>query len=403
MTSSLLVSDHRAGWWRSVSTDCLLEPLPPARPATLAEHAGVLRLPLGAPARAVFADDARGALVVVRGASSVEEIPLAIPAEHLACDGSGRHVVCTTGAGASWEPWSDLVTIADLETGESLRCRVRVGEPGVAVVDGEEEHEPVVVLRHRQPGAVETIGLAAIRAAGPHCPVVRGVSLALEGDLGHGDALDRKGGVLYCATEAGLERVRITGGGSLERLVTWPWPVEGRAYFLRLDPVRRELVAALRGGPAGPTRWQHWRNHVATWRLDEESVDVEATDDGLVFRPDVLDGHVAWTVVHPDGDRLHHRRPDGQTLSTELPAMSAAPRPGATPWDAVDGRSAQRRALALLDGRRTAVTRGGDGELSIVEDGEITTTVSLETPVDEGGHLTLLPGSPPELVDGIGR
>lgn len=401
MTPYLLLADHRAGCWWSLPAASPTAVLPPARRATLAEHAGVLRLPAGAPARAVLADDARGALVVVRHDGVADELPAAIPAEHLACDATGRYVACTTGLGASGEPWSDLVTVADLATGEVLRFRVRVGEPGVAIV-GDETTGPVVVLRHREPGAVEAIPLASIRAAGAHCPVVRGELLPLAGDHGHGDALDQRTGVLHCATETGIERVQVAGG-ALRRLATWPWPVEGRAWFLRLDPVRRQLLAALRGGPQDPSLWPAWRNHVARWDIDAGAVEVWPTGDGLVFRPDLLDDHVAWTVVHPDGDQLLHRDPTGRITTTALPAMSAGPRPGATPWDPVEGRPAQRRAVALLDGSRTAVTRGGDGQLHVVEGGRIIVTLEVGTPLDEGGHLAFLPAEPPALVDGIGR
>lgn len=403
MTPLLLLADHRAGWWRTLPTDDLAAPLPAAHRATLAEHAGVLRLPYGAPARAVLADDARGALVALLADGRTREIPAAIPAEHLACDASGRYIACTTGLGASWEAWSDLVTVADLADGEAFRFRLsRVGEPGIVVAGGDSGTEPVLVLRHREPGAVEAIPLSTARATGPHCPRIEGNLLPLVGDFGHGDALDRATGVLHCATEAGIERVRVDGV-RLERLPTWPWPVAGRAFFLRLDPLRRTLVAALRGGPEEPGRWPEWKNHIACWSLEDGSVTVTATGAGLVFRPDTLGGHIAWTVVHPDGDRLCRREPDGTVASTALPAMSAGPRPGATPWDPVEGRPAQRRSLALLDDDRAAVTRGGDGELHVIEGGRITTTIALDSPLDEGGHLALLPAIAPAHVDGVGR
>lgn len=408
-THHLLLADHRAGWWRRIplsgTSAPAVEDLPDPAVATLAEHAGVLRLPAGGSARAVFADDARGALVVLDAQGATREIPAAIPAEHLATDPRGRYVACTTGLGASWEPWSDLLTLADLHRGAAYRVRLgRTGEPGVAIVAAAlaGAEGPTVLVRHRLPGAVEALDVATIRTAGPHCPRVHGPRLALSGDHGHGDALDPRTGVLHCATEAGIERVALVDG-ELRKLPTWPWPVEGRAYFLRVDPTARRLVASLRGGPDDPTQWQRWRNHVASWSLDDGGVEVVATGDGLVFRPDVLDGDVAWTVVHPDGDRLLRRGSDGRTAVTDLPPLSAGPRPGQTPWDPVAGRPAQRRAVALLDAHRTAVTRGGDGELHVVRAGRLTGTVRLETPLDEGGHLALLPGEPAAETDGIGR
>lgn len=396
MTSPLLLADHRAGWWRVLSDDG--EPLTDPAPAHLAEHAGVLRLPGTAPGglRALFADDRAGTLVGVGGALAV---PVAIPAEHLAADPEGRYVACSTGLGASFTPWSDLLTVADLRTGAVTRVRVRVGEPGVVVVRDVETGVPTVVLRHREPGEVEAIPVPAVLAAGPHCPVVRGARLATTGDLGHGDAVDPVTGVVHLATEAGIERF-VVADGTPRRQETWPWPAPGRAYFLRFDPATRRVVAALRAGD-DPRAWHTWRNHVATWAPDG-TPDVAATGDGLVFRPDVHAGTLAWTVVHPDGDRLVVAGPDG-TRETELPAMSAGPRPGATPWDAVEGRPAQRRAVALLGPATAAVTRGGDGELHLVGPGGITRTVAVGSPLDEGGHLAALAAAPPAEVDGIGR
>ncbi|PZR53742.1 hypothetical protein DNL40_06360 [Xylanimonas oleitrophica] len=400
MDIPLLLADHRAGSWSVL--DGTGSPLVSGA-ATLAEHAGVLRLPAGAPggARAVFADDALGTLVVLDDAGA-RRVPVAIPAEHLACDASGRYVVATTGMGASWEPWSDLVTVVDLADPDgttAVRVRVRTGEPGVAVVPDTATGELFVVLRHRQPGEAEAIPLSTILAAGPHCPAVRGETVPLTGDLGHGDAADQRTGMVHLATEAGIERLRVRGG-HLERLETWPWPVPGRAYFLRLDPAEGVIVGSLRGGAPDPTRWHTWTNHVARWSLDGD-VDVTATGEGLVFRPDVHRGTVGWSVVHPDGDRLvllDH----GRLRETPLPSMSAAPRPGATPWDTVDGRSAQRRALALVGPDRAAVTRGGDGELHVVGPGGVEATFRTGTPLDEGGHLAAL-HPPVGHVDGVGR
>lgn len=396
MTHQLLVADHRSGWWRLLTPDG--DELAPPRPAHLAEHAGVLRLPSTAPGglRALFADDLGGTLVGVGGPLRV---PVAIPAEHLAADPEGRYVACSTGLGASFTPWSDLLTVVDLAAGTAARVRVRVGEPGVLVVRDGETGVPTVVLRHREPGEVEAIAVSAVLGAGPHCPVLRGPRLATDGDLGHGDAVDPVTGVVHLATEAGIERF-VVADGAPRRLQTWPWPVPGRAYFLRFDPVTRRVVAALRTG-ADPHAWHTWRNSVATWAPDG-TPEVVATGDGLVFRPDVHAGTIAWTVVHPDGDRLVVAGAEG-TTETALPAMSGGPRPGATPWDAVEGRPAQRRALALLGTTTAAVTRGGDGELHLVGPAGIERTLAFPSPLDEGGHLAAIATEPPAEVDGVGR
>ncbi|MEU0265220.1 hypothetical protein [Nocardioides sp. NPDC006303] len=400
MSPTLVLADHRAGRWRTSEPGGA--PGPWSR-ATLAEHAGVLTLPAGVPggARAVFADDALGTLVVIDGAGQARRVPVAIPAEHLACDPTGRYVVVTTGLGASWDPWSDLVTVVDLADPSgttAVRVRVRTGEPGVVIVPDVGTGEPMVVLRHREPGEAEVIALHDLLRAGPHCPVVRGERLKLAGDLGHGDAADHRSGVVHLSTEAGVERLRVTGGRP-ERLETWPWPVPGRAYFLRFDPALG-IICSVRGADSDAERWDTWTNHLVCWTLDG-AVEVIRTGDGLVFRPDATGGTVAWTVVHPDGDRLAMLT-DGRLSEVGLPPMSAAPRPGVAPWDPVGDRSAQRRALALVSGDLAAVTRGGDGELHLVRRSGIESTIDLGSPFDEGGHLGVI--RPPETwVDGVGR
>lgn len=400
MSPTLVLADHRAGRWRTFETGG--EP-DPWSSATLAEHAGVLTLPAGAPggARAVFADDALGTLVVLDGAGQARRVPVAIPAEHLACDPTGRYVVVTTGLGASWEPWSDLVTVVDLADPSgttAVRVRVRTGEPGVVIVPDVGTGEPMVVLRHREPGEAEVIALHDLLRAGPHCPVVRGERLKLAGDLGHGDAADHRSGVVHLSTEAGIERLRVTGGRP-ERLRTWPWPVPGRAYFLRFDPALG-IVCSVRGADSDAERWHTWTNHVVRWSLDG-AAEVTRTGDGLVLRPDAAGGTVAWTVVHPDGDRLAMLTGD-RLREVELAPMSASPRPGVAPWDPVGDRSAQRRSLALISGDLAAVTRGGDGELHLVGRSGIDSTLDLGSPFDEGGHLGVI--RPPETwVDGVGR
>ncbi|MFD7015791.1 hypothetical protein [Streptomyces sp. NPDC059928] len=49
----------------------------------------------------------------------------------------------------------DLLTVVDLAIGEVARVRTRVGEPGVTVLGG---GDPLVLLRHREPGALAVRG-----------------------------------------------------------------------------------------------------------------------------------------------------------------------------------------------------------------------------------------------------
>jgi hypothetical protein len=110
--------------------------------------------------------------------------------------------------------------------------------------------------------------------------------------------------------------------------------------------------------------------------------------------------HVAYARVHPDGDELVLIATDSGTprvtARLPLPAMDGAPRPGGTPWDGV-----QRRAIAASPGSPlVAVTRGGHGEIHLVDadwasvPNAPVTTLSVPTPLNDGGHLALVtPGS----------
>ncbi|MEU7283214.1 hypothetical protein AB0A69_31230 [Streptomyces sp. NPDC045431] len=372
----------------------------------LAEHAGFLALPGG---RWAFVDDLAGELVVLdpygpdAGRPLVAATtPVAIPAEHLAVDPSGRYAAVTTGLGRSWEPWSDLLTVVDLDGGRSVRVRTRVGEPGVTVLDGPgEPGGPLVVLRHREPGALAAYRYDDLLAAAPACPPA---TPAYETELpdhdGHGDAHDPLTGRLFAAAGSGVHRARRDG----DRLVAeepLPWAGPGRGYYLRLDPVRRVLWSCVRGGPADPGRWPEWTNDAWFHTLDGERTGRVPLGPGLVFRLAVAARHVAYARVHPDGDELVLLDRDEPRVVARrpLPPMDGAPKPGATPWDGV-----QRRAIAASPGAGfTAVTRGGHGEVHLFDGTEPVATYTLPTPLDDGGHLALTAPGDGAWGDPVGR
>lgn len=392
----------------------------------LAEHAGVLGLGEG---RCAFVDDGGGAVLVVDpfrpGAApgdgtapgdAVQRIPVAIPGEHLACDPTGRYLAVSTGLGAAWEPWSDLLTVIDRDADggpRSRRIRTRAGEPGVVVTGG--SGAPRVVLRHREPGAIESLPFDAILEQGVHCPELRGEILDGFPDDGHGDAYDPATGTLYVATGRGLERVDVNGPEP-RSLGTLPWVVPGRAYFLRFDPERRLLVAVLRDGGENPREWASWANHLWVHDLEADRTRTAPLDDGLIFRFALTATGVAVASVHPDGDRLTvldlggDGGPDGGDggggLAVrgrwELPAMDHAPRPGHEPWDDAD-----RRAIAASPSSElVAVTRGGHGELHLVDTGvpgAAWRTVRMDGPLRDGGHLAWLSATAGGPGDTVGR
>lgn len=384
----------------------------------LAEHAGFLALPEG---RSAFVDDLAGELVVLdpygpeAGRPFVEAtVPVAAPAEHLATDATGRLLAVTTGLGRNEEPWSDLLTLVDLrpERPRSVRVRTRVGEPGVALVgepgsaaDGapHRTEDPLVVLRHREPGTLTAYSWDTLLGAPPACPPVDPEhELPLPDHDGHGDALDPYSGRLFAAAGSGVHRARRAGHRLLaEEPLDWAGP--GRGYYLRLDPVRRALWSCVRGGPADPGRWPEWSNDAWCHHLASGRTERVPLGPGLVFRLAVAATHVAYARVHPDGDELVLLDPSASrpriAARLPLPPMDGAPRPGGTPWDGV-----QRRAIAASPGAEyTAVSRGGHGEVHLFEGTRELAVLRVPTPLDDGGHLALIAPGDGAQADRIGR
>ncbi|WP_409474505.1 hypothetical protein [Streptomyces sp. HC307] len=363
----------------------------------LSEHAGFLALPGG---RTACVDDRRGELLVLDpfGHELVQAaIPVAVPAEHLAVDPSGRWVAITTGLGKNGEPWSDLLTVVDLATGDAARVRTRVSEPGVTVLgDG----DPLVVLRHREPGALAVHRFADLLGAPPGCPPVTPHAHLPLPDDGHGDAQDPSCGRVFAAVGEGVHRARRAGDTLVAESVI-PWGSPARGWYLRLDPRRRALWSTLRGGPADPLRWPEWTNQA--WRHDLERDRTTLTDlgPGLVFRLALAKDHTAFTRIHPDGDELILLGADETVRRVPLPAMDGAPRRGGTPWEGV-----QRRAVAASPGMDwIAVTRGGHGEIHVFDARTAREAIHLKlgTPLNHGGHAMLRTQDDNAEGDPVGR
>lgn len=376
----------------------------------LAEHAGILPLGNG---RCAWVDDAGGSLVVMDPfaatstdpAAAIEHrISVAIPGEHLACDPAGRFIAISTGLGQSWEPWSDLLSVVDLRAAAgpySRRIRTRAGEPGVVVAatpDG-----PRAVLRHREPGAIESISIDAILTDGVHCPPLRGGIHEAVGTEGHGDAYDPATGTLFVATERGLECFDVRGPVPVP-LPMRPWEAAGRAYFLRHCPRRRLLVAVLREGGEHPRRWDAWGNTLWVHDIDANTSRSAPLGDGMIFRFALTGTAIAVARIHPDGDDL--RVYDAKSLQERgrwsLPPMDQAPRRGAEPWD-----NADRRAISASGSNEwVAVTRGGHGEVHLVDTGvpgSALVTMEVPTPLNDGGHLAWLNRATVGPGDTVGR
>lgn len=406
-TTLLVVADQRAqtvhtfdpqsARWETVLTD-----------TALAEHAGLLQLPDG---RIAFVDDAAGELVLLTpgsGRTSVERVPVAIPGEHLACSPDGRWLAVSTGAGDSFEPSSDQLTLVDLAAPgrpRARRVRTRVGEPGIALTD----HE--VLLRHRAPGAVQALGIVEVAAAGPHVPHLDGQVIHEVGDAGHGDAWDPISRCLLIATERGLERFAVEDG-SPRPLGVVPWDAGqsgtssdvGRAYYLRCCPRRRLVAATLRRGGEDPLRWDDWDNHLWVHHLDTGRTHLAPIGPGLVFRCALTPTALVTTRVHPDGDELiAHDLTDLRSRGTwSLPRLAHGPRRGHEPWDDADRRS----VAACPEAETVLVTRGGHGQVHLVDvhaPGTPLRTFAAPSPLRDGGHVGWFAAPSAGGLDGIGR
>ncbi|MGZ3119709.1 YncE family protein [Streptomyces sp. H62] len=363
----------------------------------LSEHAGFLPLPGG---RVACVDDRRGELLVLDPfAERLVEltVPVAVPAEHLACDPSGRMLAVTTGLGENTAPWSDLLTVLDLVTGDTARARTRVGEPGVTVLGG---GDPLVVLRHREPGELAVHRFADLLAAPPGCPPVTPHAVLPLPDDGHGDAQAPGTGRVFAATGEGVHPARRKGDALVAEAII-PWGSPARGWYLRLDTRRSALWSTLRGGAPDPLRWPEWTNQA--WHHDLETGRTLHTElgPGLVFRLALARHHTAFTRIHPDGDELLLLDADGSVRSIPLPAMDGAPLRGSTPWEGV-----QRRAVAASPGSDwIAVTRGGHGEVHLfdAETGHEAARPRPGTPLHHGGHMILRSRNDGAEGDPVGR
>lgn len=381
-SQQLVITDYRAGRAYSLHDSVITD----LGRGVLAEHAGILTLDDGAWA---FVDDLAGAVVICCGDHQLR-VPVAIPAEHLACTPSGDHLIVSPGLGANAAPWSDVVTVVDRHAGCSVRFRSRIGEPGVLVAPDQADGSPHVVLRHREPGAIEAIPLQQCLRIGAHVPPLTGKTTADIAADGHGDVVDQRSGIIATATSRGLERF-VVDKGAPRPIGIVPWPVPGRTYYLRFDPATGSALGILRGGPAAPAEWTEWANALVKIDLAtgvSSSINLPA---GLAFRFGLDGGRAAVATIHPEADTLTLIDLSDEDLhlagAIPLPAMSRPPVPGRLPWDPVGDCPAQRRSVAVdPTGAIVAVSRGGDAEVHLVGEDRFD-TFTVPTPLDEGGQL----------------
>ncbi|RZU63432.1 YncE family protein [Zhihengliuella halotolerans] len=406
----LLVADHDAGSIHLVDPDADGPRAEDRLPGSFSfsEHAGSLHVPTG---ELVFVDESLGRVVVLDPTAEpahaiTQEIPVGVPAEHLACDASGRYLAVTSGLGTNTEAWNDVVTVVDRLTAggaRGRRFRSRVGEPGVVIAPG--APDPHVVLRHRMPGAVEMLNLHDVLEAPGNTPRLSGAVADGLGDAGHGDVLLPGGRTLLVATDAGVETWDLTGHPERRSIIDWEFP--GRGYFLRWVPERRAVVTVLRRAGGQPGRWHEWDNSLWFHTPGDSRTQLLDLGPGLIFRCAPIAGGLAFARVHPDGDEVVvvSCPPNGTphvSKRRRLPALKYGPVPGRTPWE-----KTQRRSIAAdPQGSTIAVSQGGEGAVWVVDahdDDHQPRVLNWPTPLHLGGALTWLHAPRGGDLDTVGR
>ena len=408
------------------------------REMAISEHAGLLHLPDGDSA---FIDEINGQVVGLRDGEIAWTSPCALPAEHLACDPSGRYLVVTSGLGMNTEVWASVVTVLDRGTPDqrragkplrSRRFRTRVGEPGVVVTGGE---NPQIVLRHREPGGLELIDLSEAMDVRFGVPTVTGRVVTGLPETAHGDLLlperyTEGDARLLIASDRGVEEWRISAAKPGSRsshadaqpdapsdaqsdavlAQMHPWNADGRGWFLHWAHQLQTALTVVRRGGMDPNAWDTWTN--ALWVYDPVSNEVSTIDigDGLVFRLAPVRGGVAVSRVHPDGDEVivfdvATTASEAPRLSVRhriaLPAMPQGPKRGQSPWE-----GCTRRAItADPDGSLVAVSSGGEGVVHVLdaEAGQHLDEIKVAAKLNEGSILAWADGRRGDALDTVGR
>ncbi|QGQ19412.1 hypothetical protein GC089_09465 [Cellulomonas sp. JZ18] len=366
----------------------------------VADHPGFVQLEDG---RLLAASTEPPELVALdvtgRAPEVVGRVDLPGAAVHIAVDPqAGLAAVSTSAPSEDGDAGITVVDLASFEVRSALE--VTSEEPGIAFVeDG---------LLHRdgaEDGRVELLPLDRV-LAGESEPA----ATAPAGAYGHGEAV--VDGQLLLATDAGLERFRVTGD-TLTAGATVPWAADGgdwgRGYYLRTVGREQPHVWSYVRDQSSPS-WAQWRNDVYVLPAGADVARRAPLGNGLAFRFAVADDRVLFARMHPDGYVAHvvDADPASPTFMTTLhhvalPVPTGAPAPD-DDVDAVWASPGRPIAALTGDGEVGYVSRGGDGVIDVVDTdaGTVTGTIEVPTPLDGGGYLvTARPGVEP--VDRLGR
>lgn len=365
--------------------------------ATLNDHAGFLMLPDG---RLLFADAATEELVAVQvdapdGPEVVGRVPLPGVVSHIAVDPTASYAVVGSDAPRA------ALTLVDLSSYTSRPVAVEAGEAGV-MIGGDP-----VTLYHRNDALLQV-------EAYPVDAVQRGsttpTAVVPTGAFGHGEAIDHGRGRLYLATDDGLDVIALGPDGELSFEATIPWDASGRTggrgYFLRLAPDNRHLISYMADRGTEETPWGEWRNDAYLADLETNEATRVELGAGLVYRFALSDPYALFFSMHPDGDNAHllDVDPASPTFGTvvaviPLDPLANGPTAGESPWE-----SESRIAAITPDGATGFVSRGGEGQITVIDTAERTVsgTIEVPTPLTGGGYMTVVTPDMP-FADTIGR
>lgn len=366
---------------------------------TVADHAGFVQLEDGRLLAAGLEPAELLALDVTAAEPEVlGRVPLPGAAVHIAVDPDAGRVAVSTAADQG--TGNGAVTVVDLASFEPLsEVEVATEEPGIAFVGGGLVHRDGA-----EAGRLELLPLDGLLDGSGEAAATVEV-----GPYGHGEAV--VDGHLLLATDAGLERFHADGD-SLDAEGVVPWAAGdsdwGRAYYLRVLGAGQHVWSYVRDQTSAT--WADWRSDVFVLEPGQDVAERRPLGNGLAFRFAVSQDRVLFARMHPDGYAAHVLDADPasetylQTLHTiALPSPTRAP---AATDDLDTVWSSPGRPIAALtrDGATGYVSRGGDGLIDVLdtEEGVVTGTLEVPTPLDGGGYLVVArPGE--ELVDGLGR
>lgn len=373
-----------------------LEPIGHINDIVVQTHAGLLPMPDGS---LLFIDERSSRLMAV-GISAgtpniLHEVAVPQPVSHIAVDPDATYAV----VGSS--DISAPITIIDLASWESTTVALPdTGEVGVAL-----SSEPVT-LYHRNDVLARVESYLVSDLLDGSLEPMDSVEI---GTGGHGESIDPETGLLYVASDEGVDVIQ-TNGPALEYVATYAWDTDsrtgGRGYFQRLTADGNHVVSYTADRAAPETEWTTWANDL--WLADTTTGQVIRTElgPGYVYRFGLSDISALFYRIGAEGDEaitvdLDSNSETFGTVTSRIPlsSLSNGPIVGTSPWEY------EFRTTGITpDGATGFVTAGGDGRLESFDltTGDPSLTVNVGTSLSGGGAIAVF-GPSARILDTIGR